>query len=331
MSLLALTLLCATATAESPVPLSYRTRVERRIGFFSAKVRYPDFSGDTPLGMAAQNAVKREVDRIFGTFVKAAKEMGSERPTAPWELDVTTETTLNDSGLVSLFLSAYDYSGGAHPNRFYVPITLGLKGGRPTRLTAAEMFAGGKSAVDALVLPELLKRGAQNVASGEMKTLGKLADQFVVTPSGITWLFQPYDVGPYAQGEFNVNLLWKRLSPRLSPGVEALDAVLGTIEISATTRLRIALPANAAFRTRLIERGGEGKRVISETKVQPIGSRATWNATLRFPKGMLAPNAGYVVEAEIAAGGRIYLRAVKPVVLDIKRRPLKLELTLGGG
>ena len=40
-------------------------------------------------------------------------------------------------------------------------------------------------------------------------------ENFSVGPDGIEWIFQPYEIGPYALGIVTATLSWKQLKPYL--------------------------------------------------------------------------------------------------------------------
>ena len=113
-------------------------------------------------------------------------------------------------------LSYYSFRGGAHGIMTVSYLVFDPKTGR--QLTEADLFQDGyKDPVAALMREALQKAMAvdeefQDMVDMEMVTPN---GNFSLDAEGITWVFQPYEVGPYALGLVTADVPWESLKPYL--------------------------------------------------------------------------------------------------------------------
>lgn len=129
--------------------------------------------------------------------------------------------------LVSLVGTWYDYSGGAHPNHGYRALLWHTAAKR--EMKRAELFRPASSA-DAAI-DEALCRGVNDAREekglepDETWPCPKFRDaEFALLPAnagggfgGFLFLFDPYEIGSYAEGEYEVVLPQSVVRPVLSP------------------------------------------------------------------------------------------------------------------
>ena len=141
------------------------------------------------------------------------------RPIAPWFYESTTSLSLARPEVCSWTTRTLDYSGGAHPNTFLRTANYGVVDGRARPLELADLFGGRTQEVlDMVVRPKLLDAKRVRGATSPTPVLSKsLGANWLATSSGISWIFSPYDVGPYAEGSFVVKASWADLSSFLKP------------------------------------------------------------------------------------------------------------------
>lgn len=185
-------------------------------GKYKASMRYPSLSKDAKWN-EAQNAIARFAEAQFSEFVKNAKQNPQRHE---WEFTSSYTWCLNRADAKSLVFETFDYSGGAHPNTTLKPFTFVFRGGKVSQVRLKDLLLPGKSGsgfVSQVLLPALNRikssRGADHVESLETG----LEDSFVVTPGGITFVFQRYAVGAYAEGDYWVKFSWASVSEWLKP------------------------------------------------------------------------------------------------------------------
>ena len=194
---------------------------------FESKTPWADVRLSLPESLKAQPdlhpALYEEEVRRLRQFVEGAQgeltEAGADSGLPKYAKDISFSTALQTPKLLSLKRVDYDYSGGAHPNTLSSGLlwdkTLKRRIGLPDLL--------GKTA-DLTVLDQAIcsalnaaKRARAPDSPGV--TLGGKAfscprardTAFTLTPSdtpgkagGLTFLIGPYQVGPYAEGAYEI-------------------------------------------------------------------------------------------------------------------------------
>jgi len=206
----------SSVAAQRDISVRWRKMHQAKPGIYDVAVSYPQFSGSSPLARAASAAFKTEALRDLGEFrknaISDAKEFGKLR--GEYGIDRSAVLGIVSDTVISGYLVDYDYSGGAHPNTVYVPITYGLVNGKPERLTVRQIALPSVSPADVLaktVIPQVnaIKKKNEGDPIGSIDL--KYANRFIVTRKGITWVFSPYDIGAYAEGPFIIDVPWSRL------------------------------------------------------------------------------------------------------------------------
>lgn len=192
--------------------------------FWSAKASFAVFAPTLGVAGKANSELEFTVSREFEAFVGRAYLARKTDPTfftTPWSLDVKTTVSIANQNVVSAYVETSVFEGGAHPNLTYTCVNVGMKNGQPTRLRIADVIRSGpdaRKALDTLVLAKLRERKASQVLDGDIETLSDaLLDNFIVTPSAMTFLFAPYAVGSYAEGSFIVKVPFDELAAILDP------------------------------------------------------------------------------------------------------------------
>jgi len=208
--------LLATTAHSAPVKVRWHKLHQSKPGLYDIAVSYPEFRGSSPLARAASAAFKLEALKDLGEFRKAAADDAHEfgKLRSEYGVDRTTQLGVVSDTVISGYLVNYDYSGGAHPNTIYVPITYGLVDGKPARLSVRQIASPSISPAEVLakaVIPKINAIKKQNEGDPIGSIDMKYANRFIVTKSGITWVFSPYDIGAYAEGPFIIDVPWSDL------------------------------------------------------------------------------------------------------------------------
>lgn len=119
--------------------------------------------------------------------------------------------------LLSVRGSDYQYTGGAHGLFHYFPVNFWIPDTRLQPLELEDLFSPNSSwrrKLAAHIRRDLIDQQAQWVVDGTVKVSDLLEDPvFTVSPSGVSFAFGPYAVGPYSQGTFEVTVPMHVLSP----------------------------------------------------------------------------------------------------------------------
>ena len=138
-----------------------------------------------------ENGVRSWEDRVGGAFQKKYKNY------------------------LNYLVSYYSFRGGAHGIQTLSNIVFDAKTGE--QVHEADMFTPGYEAPVAQLLRMAVKTSMEE-EDPELMQLVNLEQvvpngNFSVHEDGVEWLFQPYEVGPYALGIVSATLSWDELKP----------------------------------------------------------------------------------------------------------------------
>ncbi|MBO4340389.1 MAG: DUF3298 domain-containing protein [Bacteroidales bacterium] len=114
-------------------------------------------------------------------------------------------------------LSYYSYKGGAHGLQTVSPIV--FDSGTGAIIGEDDIFTPGyQDAVAGLLRKSIA--GSMSSEDPELESLVAMEsvmpnNNFSVGAGGVTWYFQPYEIGPYALGVVSATIPWNELEPYL--------------------------------------------------------------------------------------------------------------------
>lgn len=182
---------------------------------FEITMKTHRFLSDTPVAQEMNSQISQLEEKLTKEF----KNGSIGAPIShPWELDIATQLFANRRNLISVLVHQFEYSGGAHPNQNFHCITVIKAGEKAFRLGSAPIVedVSQRKSLETLLLEKLAAKDAAWVKEGSVKTITDAQlNNFVVRESGMTWYFDPYAMGPYVQGPFQIDCNWKELAPLL--------------------------------------------------------------------------------------------------------------------
>ena len=134
-----------------------------------------------------------------------------------WEDKINGVFTGDYKGWRNYLLSYYSYRGGAHGIQTVSQLVFDKETGALVSENA--LFAEGYAQPVSQLLQEAIKADME-AEDPELLPLVEMDfvvpnGNFSVGASGIHWIFQPYEVGPYALGIVTASLSWEQLKPYL--------------------------------------------------------------------------------------------------------------------
>lgn len=140
----------------------------------------------------------------------------SGEQTVSWEDRITGSFGSSFKGWKNYVLTYYSYKGGPHGIQTVSPIVFDKDG---NIVTEDSLFADGWREPVA----GILRQAVVSAMEKEDPELVELVEEELIVPngnfsvsdSGMEWIFQPYEVGPYALGIVSATLSWKQLKPYL--------------------------------------------------------------------------------------------------------------------
>lgn len=153
--------------------------------------------------------------------------IGAYAPGLNYESQMATYVLYQQDNLLSLGFFSYDYSGGAHGSYATTGASYDLRTGR--RLRYADIFQPAAAAQ----LPNLLNQAARQLFNTQPgKPLDDLdgggplsvpvmpvTHNVFLTSGGVVFIYPPYEIASYAQGEIRVFLPLAELRPLLREGL----------------------------------------------------------------------------------------------------------------
>jgi hypothetical protein len=221
-------------------------RIEMTLGdVYSASWSMDQSLTEYPEIRSSLRAAELDVlDDFTGLAVSEHEDWMLEAPEWSWNayfIDLTVETAFSGRGVISLVRRGHVYTGGAHPNQSVSTVLTRVEGYRPVSL--AELFSDtsvdspSMTALFYAVYRELmaLKRvrlGSDFDETMERDTwLSPLAAELEAFPdfslipnetgeaaAGLMFHFEPYAVGSYAEGGYDVAVPLSVFDRFLAPG-----------------------------------------------------------------------------------------------------------------
>jgi hypothetical protein len=194
-----------------------------------------DLRGDTLDGlptMPLNMLYKQQRQQFFADYRQDAKD---SRP-APadtagigpygiglnYEDQTATYVLYQQGNLLSLGFFRYDYSGGAHGNYGLTPASYDLRTGRRLRYddifrpTAAQKLP---ALLGQAVRPEVGLQPGEPLDKQLFVNKMPVTHQVYLTATGAVFVYQPYEIASYAQGEIHVFVPLSSLRPLLRDGL----------------------------------------------------------------------------------------------------------------
>ena len=131
--------------------------------------------------------------------------------------DITGNATLGYKGYINYTVSREEYYGGAHPNTYHNILNFDPKTGY--EVAFYDIFKEGCEETLTAMLVEELMRHAQASTIEELREKGYLyfdsdmfiSQNFLLGNDGVTFLYNRYEIAPYALGDIALTLDYKTL------------------------------------------------------------------------------------------------------------------------
>ncbi len=250
------------ATGTQPDPATGQTEVPAAAGAAQA-VDLSDVIEQTPSYMvgisyppaaAKYPGLARELhdyaEHAKAELLKAAGELGNDKPTAPYELSLSFDMLTDTPDVVAVAVDGSSYTGGAHGQplvaRFvWLPGTQKLLTAEDLIATAQGWQAVSDYAEDKLLEQATVRAQGEELSPEEqqaqVRNLSKMIDEGTAPEAGnfsqfqpvldaggrisaLRFVFPPYQVGPYSDGTQTVDVPAAVLLPHVAAAYRELFA-----------------------------------------------------------------------------------------------------------
>ncbi|NLI77699.1 MAG: DUF3298 and DUF4163 domain-containing protein [Candidatus Riflebacteria bacterium] len=164
------------------------------------------------------------IEQLAAAFVRKYEQSCREPESiGAWSLKFVATIRHSDENLLSLEILQSVFTGGAHPNSSIEYVVFSLKTGQPIELTAIVPAA---KAGELAKVGEKAFRTDRGLMPGEsLEEAGfqfdgntfALNDNFLVSPAGLEFCFNPYEIAPYAMGTTQIVIPWADLKGIVDP------------------------------------------------------------------------------------------------------------------
>ena len=183
---------------------------------------YPQFDGPT-VNFSGINA------RFANTTAEAAGQAVpagdiGEDLNQTWSYEQSFAIHRPSPVTISVEVSLYSYTGGAHGNGSTYAVLVDVRGGRELKPNA--VFATGgewQRTVTSIVAADLKKQFVERPGFDDALEPAKLAElmaepgRYLFKADGLEIIFNQYDVGPYSAGTYQVSIPYSRLRAFIRP------------------------------------------------------------------------------------------------------------------
>lgn len=170
---------------------------------------------------------RREVNEFY---LEDRKNGVSDENLPSWynyEYGLTSSFEPGKEGILNYQAETFEYTGGAHPNSWGQWFNFDLATGQI--LTLKDVFLGGSDRpLCELLLQELITEMSERLEDPELKTLEGLqeagvlnstpmyvSDNFLLAKDHVAFLYNKYDIAPYAVGSITLSLSYEAIEKYL--------------------------------------------------------------------------------------------------------------------
>ena len=131
-------------------------------------------------------------------------------------------------GILSYCVERYVYTGGAHGSNFRQFVNYNLQTGE--QIDEEQLFAENyQEPLTQLLLQYMVEQNDEIALIQDLQEAGYNVDDihpndnFYLAEEGITYVFNPYDIAPYALGETEILIPWSALQNILKPEFQTVE------------------------------------------------------------------------------------------------------------
>jgi hypothetical protein len=193
--------------------------------FDSAKTLNDTIVGKLTLMFAMDGKADSSLELMTKKFLKSYDDFKKTDPRSGmfFTLYDSAKVVHQDSSLTTLQVSGYSYQGGAHGGSFTGFINWDTKAGK--NLTLADIFATGYHDKLNAVAEKIFRKNEKLSDTASLKDnyffkddKFALNENFSITPLGIKFLYNQYEIKPYAAGITELFIPYAQIKSLVQPG-----------------------------------------------------------------------------------------------------------------
>lgn len=171
-------------------------------------------------GFGEEQTEHQSIDALAQQFLDDYDEENEIEPTYPWNMDVSIDLVHQTPNNITISEATSSYTGGAHPNSYIVYHNYLTHSVQPLSLKDIVLDQD-----KLLKIAEKTFRQANDMNEGDdffnkgfdMDSIFVLAQNFALTKNGLDFLYNPYEIAPYAMGTIEFSIPYADLQNILKP------------------------------------------------------------------------------------------------------------------
>ena len=162
-----------------------------------------------------EETVTRYEDNLKDEYFNEYEGDEGDSGVRTWEDHVNGYFSGRYGRFLSYMVEFYGFRGGAHGINTMTPVVFDRKTGDvvPEEVFFADGYREPVAALIQAHLPEALEGDEEALQAVFEPDLIGPNGNYEVTREGVTWYYQPYDIGPYYLGVVSITVPWKELKP----------------------------------------------------------------------------------------------------------------------
>jgi len=204
-------------------------------GCTTAKIKYPVFKGQQVLNDSVLNKLfqisafgdtakkYKSPEQVVGDLVSSYEaDVAAGRNTLPNSLDVAATVLRQDSSLVLLKLNGYAYLGGGHGSEKTRFLNWNTKKGK--EVTLDDIFQNDYEPALNKIAEKIFRKNEMLSDTASLDDhyffdKGKfgLNNNFMITPAGLSFLYNEYEIKSYAEGQTTLFVPYAQIKSLLRP------------------------------------------------------------------------------------------------------------------
>lgn len=132
-----------------------------------------------------------------------------------YTMELNSKLLFNSERWLSVEMNGYSFTGGAHGYYYTVLNTFDLKTAESLRLSD---LVSDTTALRTLLETEFVRAHREDIPDGKLADMLLMPDEplalpmnYCLLPTGIRFLYNPYEVAAYALGQTDITLTWEQL------------------------------------------------------------------------------------------------------------------------
>lgn len=177
------------------------------------------YDPDDNLGRKLQNPTEAEFKQYLAEMYQGLADSVKEEPVIGYEESIYSDFLGQRNHIASFSIQHYSYAGGAHGmhHTHYINVDLNKKSEISLKdLVNQKKQSEFKEALwESYAMSRVDENGKYN-GFGDKKEF-RISPDFYFSSGGIVFVYPPYELGPYAEGDVEVLLPWYQANDLLNP------------------------------------------------------------------------------------------------------------------